>query len=165
MANIQITLNDEQIPQRKTVKYLGIHLQANMKFNNQTTEALKKAKNVTSRLWRMIGPYSKLSLVNKLTIYKLFTRSALTYNIHLWYETSKTNRKRIQTYQNKIIRMCMNLRPDPISFRQVRNTTIHQICNIPTIVEFYKRIKNKFIEGCKNHNNETIKSFFPHTND
>ena len=108
-----------------------------------------------------IGPYSKLSLVNKLTIYKLFTRSALTYNIHLWYETSMTNRKRIQTYQNKIIRMCMNLRPDPISFRQVRNTTIHQICNISTVIEFYERIKDKSIEGCKNHRNETIKSFFP----
>ena len=133
-----------------------------MKFNLQTTEAIRKAKNTTTKLWSLVGPSSKLSVVNKLTIYKLFTRSALTYNIHIWYNTSMTNKRKIQTYQNKVIRLCMNLRPHPITHRQVRNEVIHQQSCIPTISDFCEKIRNNFVLCCFNHENEIIKTLFPH---
>ena len=161
--SIQLTFNNSLILQKKSVKYLGVVLQSNMKFNLQTTEAIKKAKNTTTKLWCLIGPRSKLSVVNKLTIYKLFTRSALTYNIHIWYNTSMTNKQKIQTYQNKVIRLCLNMRPHPITHRQVRNEVIHQQSHIPTVSEFCKKISNNFRFGCLNHENEIIKSLFSHT--
>ena len=68
--NLQLTFNNMQVPQRKSVKYLGIHLQSNMKFNLHISETLRKARNVASRLSKLINPCSKLSAINKLTVYK-----------------------------------------------------------------------------------------------
>ena len=135
-----------------------------IQFYKYLNECIKKARHMTSSLWNFLGPRSKLSVVNKVNVYKLYSRSNLTYNIHVWYNTSKTNQQRLQTYQNKMLRLCMNLRPHPITHTQVRNTIIHEQCKMPTLKEFAEKIKNKFKEGCEDHQNIIVRTLFTHTN-
>ena len=127
-------------------------------------KSIKKAKYVTTSLYTLLGPKSKLSVINKINIYKMYSKSNLSYNIHIWHNTSKSNQQKLQSYQNKMLRLCMNLRPHPMTHRQVRNTRIHEQCKMPTVMEFAQKIKNKFIKGCEGHQNEIVSTLFTHTN-
>ena len=51
---------------------------------------------------------SKLSLTNKLLIYKIILKSILTYGIPLWGSASQSNIEIRQRLQNKILRMVTN---------------------------------------------------------
>jgi hypothetical protein len=77
----QVTLNDEPIPMKNEVKYLGLHLdwkltwKAHIKAKNQQLNIKTKQMN-----W-LIGRNSQLSLENKLTIYKVILNPIWTYGI------------------------------------------------------------------------------------
>ena len=72
-----VKLNEADIPRRTSVKYLGITLQSNMKFNLHVSNILKKTKQVKSSLCCVFGPRSKLNVVYKMTIYKVMHEISL----------------------------------------------------------------------------------------
>lgn len=56
----------------------------------------------------MIGPKSKLSVENKLLLYKSILKPVWTYVIQLWGSAAKSNIEIIQRFQSKILRMIIN---------------------------------------------------------
>jgi len=152
-----LILNDLEIPNVNNVKYLGITFQHNGKFNNHCTNVIKTTNHVITKLWKFIGPYSKMNRANKLTIYKLYIRSLMTHNIFVWEELCATKMKSIQRLQNKCLRMVLQLRPNPVTFKQVKTATIHAITSVPTIQEFLKRLKTKFLDKCLHHKNPLVR--------
>ena len=161
---VTVELNGVDVPKKDHVKYLGVTLQSKMKFNLHVNNVINKAKMVKSSLWCIISPKSKLNVVNKMNVYKLYIRSVLTYNIQIWCDVSNTCMKRLQTYQNKSIRLILKLRPNPVTHRQISNLDIHKMTNMPTIMNFANRLKERYMNKCRNHPNEIVASFFPHTN-
>ena len=154
---LPLHMNGVTIPVKDRVKYLGVVVQNNLKFNHHCEKVLQSAKNTWKNLWQFVGPRSPLSNINKIVIYKTYVRPILTYNIHIWGPlTSKTNLKKIQAFQNKCLRLALGLRPDPMTHRQVRNEVVHQIAGIPTIEEFMNRLKNKFYWKSTSHPNPLI---------
>ena len=123
-----------------TVKYLGITLQSNMKFNQHCSNVIQQARTSISKLWKFISPRSKLNSKNKITIYKLYTRSILTYNIQVWRDISQTNLMKIQRIQNNSLRLSLGLRPHPVTYKQINNNKIHEMAGIETIKEFSDRL-------------------------
>lgn len=101
--------------------------------------------------------------MNKVTIYKLYIRSVLTYNIQNWIDISQTCMSRIQTYQNKCIRTALNLRPNTITFRQVPTSMIHAMAKVPTIQQFAKHIMQRFNNNTMQHENDLIASLYSPT--
>jgi hypothetical protein len=81
------------------------------------------------RLYWIIGRKSKLSLTNKLLIYKVILKPIWTYGIPLWGTASQSNIEILQRLQNKILRMATN------APRYVPNNVIHIDLQIPTIRE------------------------------
>uniref|UniRef100_A0A2S2Q892 Putative RNA-directed DNA polymerase n=1 Tax=Sipha flava TaxID=143950 RepID=A0A2S2Q892_9HEMI len=77
-----VTLNNITIPKANEVKYLGLTLDKRLTWSPHIK---LKRKTVNSRL-HILRPLlkSKLSLSNKLTIYKSIIRPAWTYGIQLW---------------------------------------------------------------------------------
>lgn len=157
-------LQFESIPIRRvmSVKYLGITIQHNLKFNEHCMNVIKQAKSTWTKLWPLVGLNSSLNAANKVTMYKLYARSILTYNIQIWNDISKTNMKKLQSFQNKCLRHCLSLRPHPVTFKQVPTTVVHILTRSTSVMAYSVELKNKFINSCKLHANLLIKSFFPH---
>lgn len=80
----QLRLNGSIIQRKSQVKYLGVTFQKNLRFNQHCQVILAKTKQTLSKLWCLMGPQSCLNTTNKVTIFKLFLRSGLTCNIHVW---------------------------------------------------------------------------------
>jgi len=88
-----------------------------MKKRKQTDLKVKEIK------W-LIGRNSKLSLENKLLVYKAVIKPIWTYGIELWGCASKSNAAIIQRSQSKILRTIAN------SPWFVSNHTLHTDLNI-----------------------------------
>ena len=80
---VSIYLNGKLIPQETSVKYLGIHLDRRLTWTPHIHNKRKQLGLMLNRMYWIIGRKSKLSLTNKLLIYKailqLFGHMAFRY--------------------------------------------------------------------------------------
>jgi hypothetical protein len=89
-------LNDELIPPKNEVKYLGLHLDQKLTWKAHI-KAKKLQLNIkTKKMNWLIGRKSQLSLDNKLIIYKVILKPIRTYGIQLWGCGKPTNIKILQ---------------------------------------------------------------------
>ena len=89
---------------------------------------------------------------NKLTLYKLFIRSVLTYAAPVWSYTSPSNYRRLQVLQSKCLRVIGNYpRCTPIP-------CLHTTLNITPISDFIYHLTDKFFGSCPAHPNSLIRS-------
>lgn len=140
------------------MKILGVVLDKKLTFSSQINKVIAKATDVSRRLQPLLKRNSGVSQINKIFMYKVFIRSVLTYGINIWNATSVTNLRRVQVYQNKSLRRIRNLRPHPITYRQVSNETVHEMSNVEAISDFAKRTTLIFFERMRNHANALIRS-------
>jgi hypothetical protein len=95
-----VFFNNIQIPASPSTKYLGIYL-----YNHLTwKEHIKKRKHIDLKIKRMywlIGRNSKLSLENKMLLYKTIIKQIWTYGVEIWGCASKSNISIIQRSQSK----------------------------------------------------------------
>ena len=100
-----------------------------LNYKKHTQNQLNKATGQRVTLYPLINRNSRLSLATKKLIYTSYLRPILTYASAAW-AFHKTNRQRLQVFQNRTLRLITN------PGRFVRNTTIHRDLKIPTIKEF-----------------------------
>jgi len=67
---------------------------------------------------------------------------------------------KIQKIQNRCIRLALGIVPDPMTYRQVSNSAIHQMTNIETIEQFSDRIAINFYEKMIDHENMNIRNLY-----
>jgi len=67
-----VRLNENQIPQGKTAKYLGTYLDRRLTWGTHIFAKRKQLRMKFQRMYRILGGKSELSIENKLLIYKLF---------------------------------------------------------------------------------------------
>lgn len=95
----------------------------------------------TNKLNWLLGHHLKLSVQNKLILYKVILKPIGTYGIQLWGTAYNSNIKIIQRYQSKNCRQIFNT-PEHVT-NQVR----HRDTKTPSVREkvniFSKRYKNK----------------------
>ena len=98
----------------------------------------------------LIGRRSKLSLHNKLLLYKQIIRPVWTYGIQLWDCSSDSNLEIIQIFQNKILRSVTNAE------WYVRNADLHRDLQISTVKEEIAKSAQKHRHRLLSHNNATV---------
>jgi hypothetical protein len=90
---------------------------------------------------------SKLSVENKLTIYKAILKLVWTCGIELWGCSKPSNTKILQTFQSKTLRMITN------APWYVSNLTLHNDLKIPFVEEAIALYGTKYKKPTMDHNN------------
>lgn len=145
----KLKINDKYIEEKPKVKFLGVTLDKRLSFAPHVTNAINKTYGVLNRLYPLINRRSKLSTDNKLTLYKTVLRPILTYACVSWNLISDTQCKRLQTTQNKLLRLLTN------SSRYIRITDLHRQTNMQTIKDYITETSQKFFTDKIHHSELT----------
>lgn len=133
-----VFLNNQQIPQADKAKYLGMHLDRRLTWKDHIWTKRKQLNLKMRKFYWLLGRNSKLSIDNKLLVYKSIIRPIWTYGIQLWGTASKSNIDIIERFQNKIIR---NMTNAPWF---IRNETLKKETNITSV-------RKEIETACKNY--------------
>jgi len=101
-------------------------------------------------MYWIIGRKSKLSLENKLLIYKTILKPVWKYGKPLWGTASNSNIEILQIFQNKVLRSIVN------APQYVPNTILHTDLQIPTVKAEITHFSTKYREKLITHPNEVI---------
>jgi len=126
-------------------------------FTRHITSVTHKASGTLLQLFPLLARDFTLALSNKLTLFKLFIRSILTYAAPVRGNTSSHNYRRLQISQSKCLRVIGNYpRRTPIP-------CLHTSLNIPHILNFIYHLTDKFFSRCPLHPNPLINSIGNYT--
>lgn len=154
-----LILNGTPIHQQKTAKYLGIVLDERLYFKNHVSHAIQRTFAAQQKLYPLINPKSPMSPSNKLTIYKMIIRPTLLYGAPVWNIISDTQRKRLQLFQNRILRGILSVS----RYTPIRD--LHHMTGVELVSDFIDNISNKFyksqIHGCDLTKNLTSVRYDP----
>lgn len=145
-----VTINNSQLPQVTEVKYLGIHIDSKLTWKTHIWTKRQQLNLKTNKLNWLLGSKSKLSLENKLLLYKVILKPVWTYGLQLWGSASNSNIEIIQRYQSKLLRKIAQA-PWFVS-----NRTLHTDLKIPTVKEEITRFSANHIMKLENHPNHLV---------
>lgn len=145
-----IKLNGKLINWAIQLKYLGLTLDAKLTFKQHIDITVEKASKRIKMLYPLINRKSKLNFKNKLIVYKTILRPTVVYGSPVWGSCAKTHRIKCQLYQNKMLKMILNLPP-------WHNTDyVHKTCDIHYINDFISICSDKFNRSCQLSSNPLI---------
>jgi hypothetical protein len=103
-------------------------------------------------MYWLLGPKSKLSINNKLLIYKVILNLIWTYGIQLWGTTSSSNIEILERSQSKVLRLVAD------APWYVSNSVIRNDLQIPTAKEEIRRFSSHYNVRISVHPIELIAS-------
>lgn len=142
-----ITINGEEImwnPADNAIKYLGVYLDKRLTWSYHINKKLNEGYARLSILYPIINRKSKFRVKCATLVYKSILRPLVTYGCVIWGTASKTNIKKVQTFQNKVLRIAVNAQ------WFVRNKQIHRELNVPQIEDFIKSCAKTFFQNINN---------------
>lgn len=142
-----IHLNGKAIPEAETAKYLGFHLDTRLTWKEHIKKKRKQVELKIKEIYWLMGRKSKLSLENKILLYKTIITPIWTYGIEIWGCASKSNIAIIQRCQSKILRMIAN------APWYVTNQTLHEDLKIPSVQDVIKTRSSKYQSKLEVHTN------------
>lgn len=121
------------------VKYLGVLLDKTVTLRQHINYVINKANTTIKILYPLINRRSKLSVQNKLLLYKAAIRPVMTYASPVLISCAATNINKLQICQNKILRMIYDV---PYT---TPTTTLHEMADIETIKEHINKLNENFL--------------------
>ncbi|GBP92152.1 Probable RNA-directed DNA polymerase from transposon X-element [Eumeta japonica] len=103
-----------------------------------------------SRLSGMIGRKSKMSLLNKRTLYTMCIRPVMTYACPVFVHAAPTALQDLQVIQNKFCRRATGAQ------WYVKNSVLHRDLELPTLSKYMKDASERFFSIAINHTNPLI---------
>ncbi len=104
-----LKVKNHQINRSDSVKYLVLLLDKRLTFNKHVEFIINKVSNAVKCMYPLINRKSSLKTKNKILLYKVGIRPILTYGAPVFSTAAKTHLKKIQTTQNKILKMILNV--------------------------------------------------------
>ncbi|CAH2090702.1 unnamed protein product [Euphydryas editha] len=143
-----VKLGDAELPHTNCVRYLGMHLDRRLIWN-QHIRAKREALNLKYRgLFWLLSRNSKLSIDNKLLIYKVALRPIWTYRLELWGSACDSNIKINQRAKDTILKQIAN------TPWFIKNNEIHQHLSIKTVKEEIQSSSTKYKSRLEHHPNQ-----------
>ncbi|UYV70117.1 hypothetical protein LAZ67_7001841, partial [Cordylochernes scorpioides] len=99
---------EDNIKWKENIRYLGMTLDEHLTFKKHIENRINLAKAAQHRLSLLLGPKSKLSLHCKRTIYTSIIRPILIYGHPIFMTAHKTILKKLEVFENKMIRKIMS---------------------------------------------------------
>jgi hypothetical protein len=132
-----IFINDSNVPYANTAKYLGMILDAKLRWKEHSKNQRDELNNKFRKIYWLLGRNSELSVHNKLALYKQVIRPVWIYGIQLWGCASDSNIEVIQRYQNKMLICTVN------APWYVRNNDLYRVLGIETVTDIVKFAKSR----------------------
>jgi hypothetical protein len=98
-------MNNVQLPCADQVKYLGLHLDGKLTWHHHIFTKWKQVGFTLTEMYWLLGLSSRLSLPNKLLLYKSILKPIWTYGIQLWGTASTSNIEILERFQSKALRI------------------------------------------------------------
>jgi len=136
----RVELLDITIPQSPHAQYLGLILDKRL-----TWKQLRKLN------W-LLKPTIKLSLGNKVLLFKTIVVSSMTYCIQLWGMASVSNVMKVQRVQNRALRMIAG------APWYVRNDALTTDLHVPSVREQINRHSSRYNDRLTAHINHLVAS-------
>lgn len=131
-----LNMNGAILPWRKSIKYLGVHMDRTLSWNTHATKTKGQAQQRYHKLFPLLQN-NIIPLRTRINIFKAYILPIMTYACITWGNTAITNLNKVQTVQNKILR---TIAGQP---RYVRNADIRNEYNIPTLRAHMKKLAAK----------------------
>ncbi|KAL1138740.1 hypothetical protein AAG570_008802 [Ranatra chinensis] len=141
-----IKIRDKIIPFSPQIKYLGLTIDKKLTWKEHLKTVNKKALTKLGRNYSLLRS-DELSQQLKLLIYKLVIRPTMTYACPVWHTAAKTHTQKLQTTQNKCLRVATNLP------RRTNTAQLHSNLGIPLIGDYIKKLTSNFHETLIGHPN------------
>lgn len=143
LQNIKVEIGGEEITRVHSTKYLGLVVDENLCWNSHITHIEKKVIPMVGAIYRCRDYLSPSSLHQ---IYSAYFLSIFSYLIPLWGTCGQTLFKKVNTLQNKVVKILFGLDYRMSTDTLYRVTKILPIQNILAIEQSkfaYKVIKNE----------------------
>lgn len=135
------------VPYANTAKYLGMTLDTKLKWKEHVKKKRTELDIKLREMHWLLGRQSKLSIQNKLLIYKQILKPIWIYGIQLWGCASNSHIEVVQKWQNKVLRMIVD------APWYVRNSDLHRDLKIPFVKEEIHRFAVKHEDRLHHHPN------------
>lgn len=146
----QLHVSGTTIEWEQSVKYLGVHLDSKLTFNQHIQNTLKKISIAIKMLYPFINRQSLLTNENKIIIHKVIFQAILLYGCPVWGNAAKCHLKKLQVSQNKILKMMLNL---PWHYSTL---DLHRKANVELISDRICKLINNFNISCESSENVLI---------
>lgn len=152
---LEITINGHKIGLSKTVKYLGINFNEQLKFNFHA----RKVKSNTLAAYHSLSPILRkenaLSEDTKLLIYKQLIRSCIGYNFSIWHTITPAVMSELEILERKVLRACTGLYRR-VGGKYYHNETVYEQANIPLLRDFLFQGLVKQMGNIATHSNSLV---------
>lgn len=145
---LPIFLNGVRIQPANTAKYLGMTLDAKLRWKPHIKKKQEELQIKFRKMYWLLGRRSELSMYNKLLLYKQVLRPVWAYGAQLWGCAKKCNIDVIQRYQNKVLRYIAN------APWYARNSDIHRELGVETVASIITRYAISHVNRLQHHVNE-----------
>ncbi|GFV21511.1 putative RNA-directed DNA polymerase from transposon X-element [Trichonephila clavipes] len=149
---IQLKLFDETIDWTYETSYLGLILNHNLTYRPHFNEIKKKFWSKHFSLIELLGKKSKLSLKNRIFIFKTYLRPILTYGCAIWGAAGNNHLEDLQRLQNKVLRIIAR------APRFIPRSVLHEELRVEPIHTLIANLSSNFHSSIPYHNNPTINS-------
>lgn len=148
----QLTLNGSPVEFSNTVKYLGVTLDSKLLFRQHIEDIKIRANKCLAAMYPIIGRKSILSTKNKLMLFKAVIRPVFTYASPVWCTAAISNRKKLQTLQNKCLKIILKL--------HWRHSTadIHERSKVQSVDAYVCSLNENFNGRCATSNYYLIRA-------
>ncbi|KAL3290506.1 hypothetical protein HHI36_023842 [Cryptolaemus montrouzieri] len=144
-----LIINGSKIPWKRSVKYLGIHLDKRLTWNKQIDAVRNKARAAFSKL----QPFFRNKKVfprTKLLAFNAIIRSIFTYAIPIYGTAPKMRFSKLEGTFFRLLRSSLNIP------RFVRNVDILKDFDVPSLTELTIRLARNLRANVSEHENPTI---------
>jgi len=124
---LPVSVLGNQIPHSNTAKYLGMTLDAKLRWKEHIKIKKDELEIKLRNLHWLMGRNSTLSTHCKLALYNYVLKPVWTYGAQLWGCAKKSNVEVLQRFQNKVLRNIVN------APWYVRNSDLHRDLKVPTV--------------------------------
>jgi hypothetical protein len=126
----KLSINNEKITPRKTMKYLGLNLDTRLNFKYHIQQAINRGNTIVKKIYPLIVKGNKMTSENKILLYKTLIRPTITYAAPVWSHLSNYALEPLEVFQNKCLRLANN------ASRYTNTQYLRTISKIKPIKEF-----------------------------
>ena len=159
----KLKIGTSEIKCSSSMKYLGVVFNERFNFIGHIDHVLQKSKKTFFAYHKVISRHNGLSKQVRLLIYRQIVRPTLAYAFPVWFAISSHQMERLRIWERRILSTCLGLKTVIHNDGTMRRPSCKEIYNsvdFGRIDTFLVNSGLKFLENCKNLDNDLVKACF-----